>query len=267
LASGRLLEGRTALVTGASRGIGRAVAVRLASMGARVAVNYRRDEDGARETLRLVREAGSEGVLARADVSDRRQVVEMARLVEESLGTPTVVVHNAGLGVAAPFHATDERLWRKMIDINLTGAYNVASVFTEGMVREGWGRLVFVSSLAGLIGLEPLSAYSAAKAGVIGLARTLAIELGRHGVNVNVVAPGFVDTSMAESYFQVLSSILGFDVKKRFLEERTLTGELVKPEEVAEVVALLVNPLVRNLTGQVIVIDSGSSVSLGKLPL
>jgi len=261
------LQGRVALVTGASRGIGRAIAVRLAAMGASVAVNYRRDEAGARETLRLVREAGADGAIVQADISNLEAVEEMGRRVEELLGTPTVVVQNAGLGLAAPFHATDERLWRKMIDVNLTGAYNVARVFTEGMVREGWGRLVFVSSLAGLMGLEPLSAYSAAKAGVIGLARSLAIELGRHGVTVNVVAPGFVETDMAESYFRLLSSILGFDVKKRFLEERTLTGSLVRPEEVAEVVALLANPSVANLTGQVIIVDSGSSIALGKLPL
>jgi len=263
----RPLHSRVALVTGASRGIGRAVAVRLARMGARVAVNYRRDEAGALETLRLVREAGGEGMIVQADISDPVMVEEMARRVREELGTPTVVVQNAGLGLAAPFHATDERLWKKMIEVNLTGSYNVARVFTEGMVQEGWGRLVFVSSLAGLMGLEPLSAYSAAKAGVIGLARTLAIELGRHGVTVNVVAPGFVETEMAESYFRLLSGILGFDVKKKFLEERTLTGSLVKPEEVAEVVALLANPLLANLTGQVIIIDSGSSIALGKLPL
>ena len=264
---GKPLAGRVALVTGASKGIGRAIAVKLARMGARVAVNYRKDEEGARRTLELVREAGSDGMIVGADVSRLGEVEEMARAIEGSLGPVTVLVQNAGLGLAAPFHATDERLWRKMVEVNLTGAFNVARVFSEHMVREGWGRIVFVSSVAGLLGLEPLSAYSAAKAGIIGLARTLAIELSRHNVLVNVVAPGFVDTRMGRSYFELLSSILGEDLLERFLRERTLTGKLVRPEEVAEVVALLVNPVVENLTGQVIVIDSGSSIALGRLPL
>jgi len=260
------LKGVNVLVTGASKGIGRAIAVRLGGECGRIAVNYRRDREGAMETARLVRERGGEAEVFQADVGDPASVESLASQVREVFGRVPVVVSNAGVGYAVPFEDLSLELWERQYRVNLRGSYLVTKAFLDDMKREGWGRIVYVSSIAGITGAELLSAYSAFKAGIIGLARALALELARYNVRVNVVAPGFVETRLGVSYFKLLSETRGRDLLAEYLRLRTLTGRLARPEEVAELVVPLVDPSIDSVTGQVFVIDSGTTISSGAIP-
>ncbi len=260
------LEGRVALVTGASKGIGRAIAVKLAERGARVIVNYRRDRRGAEETAEKIKEIGGEAHIVRADVSDPQQVQAMVEEAHRVYGRVTILVSNAGVGYAVPFEKLTLDLWERQLRVNLTGAFIVTKAFLQDMIEEGWGRILIVSSIAGITGAELLSAYSAAKAGLIGFAKTLAIELAKYSVRVNVLAPGFVETRLGESYFRLLSEETGRNLLEEYKRDRTLTGELASVEEIAEIAAVLADPRIENVTGQVFVIDSGTTISSGMLP-
>ncbi len=260
-------RGVNVLVTGASKGIGRAIAVRLAKSCATIAVNYRRDKEGALETLRQVKEAGSDGIIVQADVSKEEDIARMRKEIHESIGKIQILISNAGVGYAIPFLEMPTDLFDKQIAVNLRGAFLVSKMFVNDMIESGWGRIVFLSSIAGLTGAEYLSAYSAAKAGIIGFARALALELSRYKITVNVVAPGFVGTRLGLSYFKYLGEKLGIDLYEKYLTDRTLTGELSSEDEVAEVVYLLARRNVSNITGQVYVIDAGTIISSGKLPV
>ncbi len=259
-------RGVNALVTGASKGIGQAIAIRLAKSCARVAVNYRRDQEGAKETLRKIEELGGEGILVQGDVSDPAQVSRMVEEVHEGLGKIQVLVSNAGVGYAVPFKDLSVELFDKQIAVNLRGAFLVSRAFLDDMMSSGWGRIVFVSSIAGITGAEYLSAYSAAKAGLIGLAKSMALELGEYNITVNVVAPGFVSTRLGYSYFKYLGEKLGVDLLDLYLRDRTLLGRLSTVDEVAEAVLLVARRDVGSITGEVIVIDSGTVISSGRLP-
>jgi len=192
------LKGRTALVTGGSRGIGRAVALALAEEGADVAVNYVSSEAGARDVVDHVRKMGRKAVLAQADVSDYPDTFRMAQDVLKELGHLDILVNNAGINSDKTFVKMDHASWRKVLAINLDGVFNCTKVFVDQMLRQEWGRVVNITSVIGQIGNFGQANYAASKAGVAAFTKSLAKELAGKGVTVNAVAPGFIETEMIE---------------------------------------------------------------------
>jgi len=254
------LEKKVAVVTGSGRGIGRSVAVSLAAQGARVVVNYKRHADEASETERIIGEAGGYCVVTQADVATDQGV---ARLFDDAaaIGGTDVLVNCAGLGLAAPAYQVSPEMWSKQIDTSLRSAFMCSTKAMDQIRAKKRGRIVNLSSIAGIHGMPFLSVYSAAKAGLIGLTKALAME-APPGLTVNAVAPGLVKTKMGES----LISFLG-ETEERWARAHSVTGRLVTPQEVAELISFLCSDHGASITGQVIVIDGGQSLLLGGSPL
>ncbi len=235
-----------ALVTGASRGIGAAVAVALARAGHPVILNYRTNDDAARAVQAAIAAAGGEAELARFDVADGRAVAEaLERLLADETRPIGVLVNNAGVASDAPFPALEPEAWERVTRTTLDGFYNVTRPLVMPMVRRRWGRIVNVSSVSGVIGNRGQVNYAAAKAGLIGATRALAQEVAHRGVTVNAVAPGLVDTDMIKG--APVDEILKHIPMRR----------LGKPEEVASLVAYLASDAAAYVTGQVIGINGG----------
>ncbi|MBO8137400.1 MAG: 3-oxoacyl-[acyl-carrier-protein] reductase [Desulfotomaculum sp.] len=243
-----MLDGMVALVTGSSRGIGRAIAVALAKAGANVVVNYAGREDAARETADMIEEIGRKALVIKADVSDPEQVKAMVDKTVKELGRLDILVNNAGITRDNLLMRMKDEEWDTVVNTNLKGAFNCCRAAARPMLKARGGRIINVSSVVGLSGNPGQVNYSAAKAGLIGLTRTLAGELGSRGITVNAVAPGFITTDMTEK--------LPDDVKER-LKERIPLGRLGTPEEIADVVTFLCSPSAGYITGQVIAVDGG----------
>lgn len=244
------LADRVALVTGASRGIGRASALALAARGARVAINYREDKDGAEETARLARARGAEAIVVRADVAQAEDVESMFGSAEAAVGPVAVLVANAGATRDRLLALMREDDWDFVLDVNLTGVWRCVKRALRPMLRAGWGRIVAVSSVAGLHGNVGQANYCAAKAGEIGLVRALAREVAGRGVTANVVAPGYVRTALLEAVpAEARAAAVTQVPAARF-------GE---PEEIGEVIAFLASPAASYVTGAVVVVDGGLS--------
>lgn len=237
---------RVALVTGASRGIGRAIAQKLARDGFDVAVTYSSDADGAAETVKLVESErdGARAIALRADVCDVEAVDNAFTEIAEQLGPVAVLVNNAGVRHDNLAVRMSDEDWRATIDANLTGAFNCTRTALRGMMRERWGRIVMVSSVSGMHGNPGQAAYGASKAGLIGLARTLAKEYARKKITVNSVAPGPVATAMTEGLVD------------RLIDE-VPAGRAGTPEEVAAAVGFLASEEAAFITGVVLPVDGG----------
>jgi 3-oxoacyl-[acyl-carrier protein] reductase len=241
---------RTSLVTGASRGLGRAIAIALAERGDFVFVGYRDRSADGEETVRLVREAGGEGATFVADARDAAQVKRAIDSALESRGAIDVLVNNAAVARDEAFALMSSESWDDVIRTNLDGPFHFARAVARSMIARKRGAIVNVGSVAGLRASPGQANYAAAKAGLVGLTSTLAVELAPHGVRVNAVLPGFVDAGMAKR--------LDHRAAARG-RERIPIGRFGTPREIAEVVAFVASDAASYIVGQAIVVDGGLS--------
>lgn len=239
---------RVALVTGASRGIGRAIALHLASDGYAVAVNYTSNADKAAAVVEAIEEAGGRAFAVRADVGDPDDVASMFAQVEDALGAVTVLVNNAGITDDGLLLRMSLDQWDRVITTNLRSVYLCTKAALRPMIRAKGGRIINISSVSGVSGNPGQANYAASKAGVIGFTKSTAKEVGSRGITVNAVAPGFIATDMTDA--------LGDSVTDAATQQISL-GRLGSPEEVASVVGYLASDGASYITGQTIVVDGG----------
>ena len=244
------LSPRTALVTGGSRGIGRATAELLAEAGAKVAVNYRRDDRRAEDFVRQVRAAGGEALALAGDVSRPDEARQLVRDVVAAWGRLDVVVNNAGIWEEDRAGAGDLDTWDRTFAVNVRGAFALTDAAIAPIEREK-GSIVFVSSTAGQRGEARHSAYAASKGALISYTKSLAAELGPRGIRVNCVAPGWVDTEMT-------SGALGDPEARAEIERSIPVGRVGRPEDVAAAILFLVSDLARHVQGEVLNVNGGS---------
>lgn len=243
-----LLDGKTALVTGASRGIGRAVALALAAAGARVAINYAGNVKAAEEVKAAVETAGGTAILCQADVADSAAVEAMVAAVAKEFGTIDILVNNAGITRDTLLMRMKDEDFAKVLDTNLKGVFYCTKAVSKLMMKKRAGRIVNMASVIGLVGNAGQANYAAAKAGVIGFSKSVAKELASRGITVNVVAPGFIGTDMTAD--------LPETVKEKALADIPL-GKMGEPEDVANAVLFLASDQASYITGQVVNVDGG----------
>ncbi len=241
-------DGKTAVVTGASRGIGRTVALRLASEGAKVVVNYSGSQDKAETVAAEIRSAGGEALVIQANVSDADQVKAMMDETIKHFRSIDILVNNAGITRDNLLMRMKEDEWDDVLSINLKGVFLCTKAVTRQMMRQRSGRIVNLASVVGVVGNVGQANYVAAKAGVIGLTKTTARELAARNILVNAVAPGFITTDMTDE--------LGDDMKEQLLSTIPL-GKLGSAEDVASTVAFLLSDEAKYITGQTINVDGG----------
>lgn len=243
-----ILKDRSAIVTGASRGIGRAIALKLAQEGCSVLVNYFSAQDAAEEVAATARKSGSAVRTFRADVRNLEQVQAMTRCALDAFGKIDILINNAGIARDNFVTFMKEEEWNEVLDTNLKGAFHCIKAVGRGMLQRRYGRIVNISSDAGLTGDLMRSNYAAAKAGLIGLTKTVAREFASSGITVNAVAPGLVETEMTVDMPAARRSKLRESIPQR---------RFGQPEEIAEVAAFLSSDAAAYLTGQVVSVDGG----------
>ena len=245
------LNGKTALVTGASRGIGRAIALRLAEDGANVAVIYAGSADKAEAVVNEITALGVNAKAYQCNVADSAAVNETVKAVTNDLGKIDILVNNAGITRDGLMLRMKDEDFDAVLDTNLKGAFNMIRACYSGFIRKKSGRIINISSVSGILGNAGQANYAASKAGVIGLTKTMARELGSRGITVNAIAPGFVDTEMTE----VLSEEL-----KESACKQIILGRFGKPEDIANAAVFLASDKADYITGQVISVDGGMNV-------
>ncbi|MBE6063247.1 MAG: 3-oxoacyl-[acyl-carrier-protein] reductase [Clostridium butyricum] len=243
-----MLKGKCAVVTGASRGIGKAIALKLASLGANIVINFRNSEKEALEVENAVKKMGVEALSIKADISKLDEVENLIKNAKERFGTIDIIVNNAGITKDNLILRMKEEDFDSVIDVNLKGVFNCLKSITPVMIRQKKGKIINISSVVGVAGNAGQVNYAASKAGIIGMTKSLAKEIGARGINVNAVAPGFIDTEMTEC----LSENVKEEAKKKIPLKRFGTVN-----DVAEVVAFLAGEQSDYITGQVIHVDGG----------
>lgn len=244
----KCLEGKTAIVTGASRGIGRAIAKKLASMGANLVLNYRSSAKEIDTLLEEIKEFGIETLVIQGDVSsfdDSKKIVDEAK---NKFGTIDILINNAGITKDSLILRMTEEDFDKVISVNLKGVYNCSKHIAPIMLKQRSGKIINISSVVGVAGNAGQCNYAAAKAGVIGITKSLAKELGSRGVTVNAVAPGYIKTDMTDALHEKV---------KKSIEDLLPLKRLGTPEDVAETVGFLASDKAAYITGQVIHVDGG----------
>ena len=239
---------RVALVTGGSRGIGRAIALQLARSGHLVAVNYSRSGDAADEVAKAIAEAGGQAVTVQADVGDQEQVTAMVDRVANELGSVEILVNNAGITRDDLVLRMSVEVWEDVMSTNLRSVFLCSKAVLRGMLKARWGRIISLASVSGIAGNPGQTNYSAAKAGVIGFTKSLAKEVGSRNITVNAVAPGFIQTDLTAGLAESIVS----NAKKSIS-----VGRFGQPDEVASAVGYLASDEAAYITGQTIVVDGG----------
>ena len=245
---GGRLHGRRALVTGASKGIGREIAIALAKEGADVAINYRSSEIEAEEVAGWLEDFGVNTWMYPADVSDMNSVKEMKNCLEKYFGGIDILVNNAGINVDKLFVKMDQKMWDRVISVNLTGVFNCTNTFIDRILESDCGRIINITSIVGQMGNIGQVNYAASKAGIIGMTKALAKELARKNVTVNAIAPGFIETDMVKG--------IPDKIKEKILTQIP-KGRFGRPEEVGRAVVYLASDDADYITGHVLNINGG----------
>ncbi|WP_254542932.1 beta-ketoacyl-ACP reductase [Halomarina pelagica] len=243
-----MLSGQTCVVTGASRGIGRGIAIELGEHGASVAVNYRSSEDEARAVVEEIEDAGGSAIASRADVADLDAVRAMCEEVRDAFGPVDVLVNNAGITVDRTFANMTREDWDRVIDVNLGGMFNCTHCLFDDLLEAEHGRLINVSSVVGQQGNYGQANYATTKSGMFGFTRTIALEMARSGSTANCVAPGFVETDMLEQVPE--------RVREKILERIPL-GRFAEVEDVSGIVRFLAGEESSYMTGQILAVNGG----------
>lgn len=242
------LSGKVAVVTGGSRGVGRGVARRLGLEGAAIAVNYRSDQQGASETVRFIREAGGTAIPVAGDVSVGEEASAIIASAVQELGGIHILVNNAGISADMLTMRLSEEDWDRVLDTDLKGAFLTIKAALRPMLRQRWGRIINISSVVAYTGNAGQASYAAAKAGLLGLTKSVAREVATRGITANVIAPGMIDTTMTEA--------LPEEVRAWMLSQIPM-GRPGTPEEVAAAVAFVASDDAAYMTGQVLKVDGG----------
>ncbi len=257
-----VLSGRRAVVTGAGRGIGRSIALALAQAGADVAVTAR--TQGEIEQLAAeIRAMGRQSLAVPCDVTDSEQVKHMASTLIDGLGGIDILVNNAGNAGSHKFLNHPDELWHRMLSINLTSVYYVTRAFVPKLIEQRWGRIITIASMASRVGGSYIAAYTAAKHGVLGLTRALAVELLPYNITVNAICPGYVNTPMTDASVSNIAARTGMSEAqaREALEKSSPQKRLFEPEEIAAVAVFLAQDINKGITGQAINIDGGGMMS------
>ena len=243
-----MLKDKVALVTGASRGIGKAIALSLASQGAKVAINYSSSDDVALEVCDIIRKNGGTAEIFKARVNEEEEVENMFSSIEEKLGSVDILVNNAGITKDNLLMRMKTSEWDSVMDVNLKGAFLCTRRALKGMMKARYGKIINISSVVGFSGNAGQFNYSATKAGIIGMTKSAALELASRGIRVNAVAPGFIETDM--------TAALTDDVKAAYMEKIPLKS-LGKAEDIAQAVIYLASPMSDYMTGQTLHLNGG----------
>ena len=245
------IEGKTALVTGASKGIGKAISLALADLGVKVAVNYNSSEAKAKEVAKQISDSGGESLIVHADVSDAKAVTAMVHKVNDAWGQVDILVNNAGIISDGLLLRMSDESWDRVIGVNLNGTFYCARAVLRTMVRQRWGRIINIGSVVGLRGNIGQTNYSASKAALLGFSKSLAKEVATRNITVNIVTPGYISTETVA------------DLTKE-QKDRIMTwipqGHFGETEDIANMVAYLASKKARYITGQVISVDGGMAI-------
>ncbi len=246
-----MLEGRVALVTGAAKGIGRAIALALAAEGAAVVVNYNGSRERAEQTVEKIKALGASSMAIQGSVADTAASAELVKETIRAYGRLDILVNNAGITRDGLIMKMSEEDFDAVVGTNLKGCFNTIKAASRQMLKQRYGRIINISSVSGILGNAGQANYAASKAGIIGLTKTVARELASRGITVNAVAPGFVDTDMTEP--------LSDSVKETATAQIPL-GRFGKPEDIANMVVYLASDKASYITGQVICVDGGMAI-------
>lgn len=244
----RVLLGKNAVVTGASRGIGKAIAIKLAEMGANIVLNYRSSEASVAEVAKALEEKGVKVVVVQGDVSKFEDAKNIIDTTVEKLGSIDILVNNAGITKDGLMMRMKEEDFDRVIEVNLKGVFNCTRHTVPLMIKQRSGRIINISSFVGLAGNAGQTNYAAAKAGILGFTKSLAREVASRGITANAIAPGFIQSDMTDAVSEKV---------KEMVKSTIPLKEFGKPEDIAETVAFLASPGSRYITGQVISVDGG----------